>query len=108
MSPERTQLLREQFPALASQELRFECGDGWYALLKHIFAELAGHVKAHKLPIVVVSVREQYGSLRVETSEEGWPAEHRKSPVRTSGLLGLAHPDVVPELADKLMRLATE
>ena len=45
--------------------------------------------------------------LAIDDDAEGWPAEFRKSLVRTSGLLGLAHPDVVPELADKLIRIAT-
>jgi hypothetical protein len=70
VSPDRTRLLCEQFPALVSQGLRFECGDGWFALLQKLFAALAEHANAHKMPATVVSVREKYGSLRVETSEE--------------------------------------
>ena len=70
MSPDRTRLLCEQFPALVSQGLRFECGDEWYALLQTLFAQLTEHANAKKMPTTVVSVRERYGSLRVETSKE--------------------------------------
>ncbi len=43
--------------------------------------------------------------LALDDDDQGWPAEHRQRLVRTSGLLGLAHPDAVPELTDKLKRL---
>ena len=61
------------------------------------YTQIAKYVKRHLLT----------HWLAVDDDDEGWPAEHRKSLVRTSSRLGLAHPDTLPELADKLQRLQT-
>jgi hypothetical protein len=59
------------------------------------YAQIARYVKCHKLTRWVA----------LYDDAEGWPADHRKLLVHTSGLFGLGHPDAVPELVDKLARL---
>ena len=70
MRPEHAQLLREQFPELVPQNIRFECGDGWYAVLQKLLLDIAMHAVASGLNPTVVSVREKYGSLRVHLNED--------------------------------------
>jgi len=67
---------------------------GWWSSLTR-YAQITHYVKLHSLTRWVA----------IDDDTRGWPAEHRYSLVRTSPLLGLAHPDAVPELADKLLRL---
>jgi hypothetical protein len=68
----------------------------WSSLTR--YAQIARYVKRRSLT----------RWLAIDDDVEGWPAEHRKSLVRTSGLLGLSHPDAIPELAEKLIYLCAE
>jgi len=68
----------------------------WSSLTRH--AQIIRYVRRHS----------PKRWLAIDDDTEGWPAEQRKSLVRTSRLLGLAHPDALAELTDKLMRISSE
>ena len=70
MTPEHTQSLHAEFPSLLPKEIWFYCGDGWYALLRQLFADISRHATEHGLTVTVESVREKYASLRVSTQGE--------------------------------------
>jgi hypothetical protein len=47
----------------------FACGDGWYALIDTLCAEIQRHVDAaHVQPVVAVQVKEKFGALRFYTT----------------------------------------
>jgi hypothetical protein len=78
MSPENTRWLRSQFPALypqtrldrslsddphLSQDDRFECGDGWEALVYRLSRAIAIYAFAVGLNVSVTQVKEKFGML---------------------------------------------
>jgi hypothetical protein len=76
MSPERTRLLYERYPALfrarrepptaALLRFGFECGDGWFELVDRLCADLMALCRTHEIEVPVVSqVKEKLGELRV-------------------------------------------
>lgn len=75
-------------------QYKLDMPPSWWSSLTR-YTQIANYVKLHSLT----------RWLAIDDDTHGWPAERRNSLVRTSALLGLAHPDAVPELADKLLRL---
>lgn len=91
---------KNMLPAMLRQRVVGATYDPKYARREWLssmtrYAQITKYVKRHSLT----------HWLAIDDDDEGWPVEHRKSLVRTSSMLGLAHPDTLPELADKLQRL---
>lgn len=67
--------LREEFPELYSH-ICFECGNGWYDLLRHLSLEIVNHLKSHhnddddsfEEMFSINKVKEKFGGLRYYAS----------------------------------------
>jgi hypothetical protein len=75
MSPEHSQELIDAFPALfPSGSFYFECGDGWFPLLKECILGLKKEIENNPLDLdpdflfYVTQVKEKFGTLRFYTS----------------------------------------
>ena len=62
--------LKEKYPELYDSDFFFECGPGWYGILKKMSEKLSaiGGVS-------VSQVKEKYGTLRVYADHDGTPIE---------------------------------
>lgn len=43
----------------------FECGDGWFEILKQCFKKMRHVSEEMELPVVIHQVKEKYGTLRI-------------------------------------------
>lgn len=87
MSPEKTQQLIEIYPSLFSDLderncfylFSFECGDGWFDLLKDLIVEIKSIIEKENkkssigidddpIPLKVSQIKEKYASLRFYTN----------------------------------------
>jgi hypothetical protein len=77
MNDALTQALYDEFPELYSGRAkpaadssmcwRFQCGDGWFALLRDLSMQLTGYARAHgHFRLEAVEVKSKAGDLRVE------------------------------------------
>ncbi len=72
MSPENTQALIDIYPPIFSDLSEkccmslfgFECGDGWFELLKDLIEGIKEICESEKWDIKVNQVKEKYGTLR--------------------------------------------
>lgn len=76
---EELENLRNEFPSLyADPYIPFECGDGWYTLLRWLSLELVKHIKSvpkhshmeEEEPFHPTQVKEKYGTLRFYVNHE--------------------------------------
>jgi len=78
MTPENTKYLVETYPHLYRETFYFECGDGWFDLLKELSEKLeplfAPYRERHSCRIV--QVKEKFGGLRYYTGF--YPSEESK------------------------------
>lgn len=70
MSPEKQAILYHDFPLLF-EDVNFECGDGWYELIRELSTKLSPLVEKSRMTCneydiypSVEQVNESYGSLR--------------------------------------------
>lgn len=84
MNKENSENLIKIFPSLFQKDedgtscgfLGFECGDGWFDLLKECILKIKEEIEQNtekyppELPVYVTQVKEKYGSLRFYVSYE--------------------------------------
>ena len=71
MEKTKLDLLREQFPQFY-ENIRFDCGPGWYDILFELSTKIQDHIKSHpdhdhsdpNFPFTVFQIKEKYGTLR--------------------------------------------
>lgn len=71
MSPEKTKELVDTFPALFVNDPQkcislfgFECGDGWFGLLKECIEKIKVVCESQQIEIHVAQIKEKWGTLR--------------------------------------------
>lgn len=68
MNNKYTKDLISLYPELfGGYEFTFECGDGWYELLKECIKEIKSICEDQKIEIQATQIKEKYGSLRFYT-----------------------------------------
>jgi hypothetical protein len=78
VNPENTQALIDIYPALFSDLSQrscmylfgFECGDGWFELLRCLIQDIKGICESNNLDIKINQIKEKYGTLRFYLSSE--------------------------------------
>lgn len=74
MSPEKTKILLDSFPKLFESNFYFECGDGWFDLIKCLASNIQNHVdweskgktqeEIEEIQPIASQVKEKFGGLR--------------------------------------------
>lgn len=66
MTPENSQELVSLYPELfPSKHFCFECGDGWFDLIKECIQKIKADCLEKEMDTIVAQVKEKYGTLRI-------------------------------------------